>query len=147
MTEPVIPETFGECVNDRFISAEELGDAVWTVRIAQLYREELANEDGGVTMKTTMALANGKGEIHRKRVVLNRTNLEALRAMWGDRVADWVGKRVHLHAIPNAFKGRPGIRVFGSPELAQDVTFDLKLPKKKAQKITLRREKPKAEAA
>jgi hypothetical protein len=141
MTDPISPTTFGECVNDRFISAEEIGEAVWTVRIAQLYREELASEDGGVMTKTTMAIANGKGEIHRKRIVLNRTNLEALRAMWGDKVADWIGKRLHLHAIPNAFRGKPGIRVYGSPELAEDLAFELKLPKKKAQRMTLKREK------
>jgi hypothetical protein len=143
MSEPTIPTTFAECLNDRFISAEELANAIWTVRIAQVYREQLASENGGVQTKTTMAIANGKGEIHRKKIVMNRTNLEALKAMWGDKVADWIGKRLHLHAIPNAFRGRPGIRVWGSPDLAEDVAFDLKLPKKSAQRMLLKRDKRK----
>ncbi len=137
-----IPTTYSECLNPgRFLTAGEIGEAMWTVRVAQLYREELADEDGGAKTRTTMAIANSKGEIHDRRIVLNRTNIECLRAMWGDRVADWVGKRVFLYSIPNAFRGLPGIRIWGSPDLEAELQIEVRLPKKKPQKFVMRREK------
>jgi len=71
--------------------------------------------------------------------VLNRTNAEALAAMFGRETEAWVGKRVKLAAVEVQFgKERvPGIRVVGSPDIPRPVTFELKLPRKRPVKVTL----------
>jgi hypothetical protein len=144
---PEIPETYQDCVTTRFMQAEELGDRKVTLRIAALYREELANEEGGTSTKTTMEFAKANGEVIKKRLVLNRTNLDCLRALWGDKVADWVGHRITIHAVPNCYRGKPGVRVWGSPDLERDVEVDVKLPRKRPFKMTLHRVEPPARAA
>jgi hypothetical protein len=73
--------------------------------------------------------------------ILNRTNAEALAAMFGLETTAWQGRRVTLVSAevqfgPNKVKA---VRVAGSPDLSADVTFDLKLPRKKAQRVTLTR--------
>lgn len=71
--------------------------------------------------------------------LVNRTNAECLKAMWGRDVNDWAEKRVTLmtQLVKVGRKMEPGIRVKGSPELTQPLTFDLKLPRKKAIPMTL----------
>lgn len=132
-----VPETYQDCIDTRFMSAEELGDKKVTLRIAALYREELADEEGGTKVKTTMEFAKANGEIIRKRLVLNRTNLDCLHALWGDAVKDWVGHRITIYAIPNAYRGKPGVRIWGSPDLDRDKAVTVKLPRKRPIAMTM----------
>jgi hypothetical protein len=132
-----VPETYADCVDTRFMTAEELGERKVTLRIAGVYREELADDEGGTKVKTTMEFARPSGEVIKKRLVMNRTNLDCLRALWGERVADWVGHRITIYAIPNAFRGKPGVRIWGSPELEADTVVTISLPRKKPFKMTL----------
>jgi hypothetical protein len=72
--------------------------------------------------------------------VLNKTSAQALSALFTTPETDqWTGKRVTLAAEMVQFgKERLlGIRVKGSPDIAAPVTFELKLPRKRPQKITL----------
>jgi hypothetical protein len=145
-----VPETYQDCVDTRFMTAEELGDKKVTLRIAALFREELADEEGGVKVKTTMEFARPDGSIIRKRLVLNRTNLDCLRALWGDTVADWVGHRLTIHQVPNCYRGKPGVRIWGSPDLEQDVEVTVTLPRKKPFKMVMHKvesARPATEAA
>ena len=146
----VVPETYSDCVDTRFMAAEELGDKKVTLRIAGLYREDLADEEGGTKCKTTMEFSRPDGTIIRKRLVLNRTNLDCLRALWGDRVADWIGRRLTIHQVPNCYRGKPGVRIWGSPDLEQDVEVTVTLPRKKPFKMTMHKvesARPATEAA
>jgi len=87
--------------------------------------------------------AKEKGVIHFKETdrgfVVNRTNAEALAAMFGRETEAWIGKRVKLAAIEVQFGTEkvPGIRVVGSPDIAAPVTFELKLPRKRPQRVTI----------
>ena len=134
-----VPETYQDCVDTRFMTAEELGDKKVTMRIAALYREELADDEGGTKVKTTMEFARGDGSIIRKRLVLNRTNLDCLRAMWGDTVAHWVGRLITVYQVPNCYRGKPGVRIWGSPDLESDLEVTITLPRKKPFKATMHR--------
>lgn len=71
--------------------------------------------------------------------LLNRTNAECIKEMWGREVEAWIGHKITLHTTSVRLKGKvePGIRVKGSPELTEPLTFDLKLPRKKAMPYTL----------
>jgi hypothetical protein len=76
--------------------------------------------------------------------VLNRTNAESLAAMFGPETTVWHGKRVTLRAEMVKFGAEmtPGIRVVGSPDIPKPVHFELKLPRKRPQKMTMQITKP-----
>lgn len=71
--------------------------------------------------------------------LLNRTNAEALKEMWGRETNDWLGHKVTLFTtqVRVGKKMEPGIRIKGSPELTTTRTFELKLPRKKPMQTTL----------
>ena len=55
--------------------------------------------------------------------------------MFGDRVQEWVGKRITLWPDPNVkymTKAIKGIRVWGSHDIPEDMDVKVKLPRKKA---------------
>jgi hypothetical protein len=59
--------------------------------------------------------------------------------MFGPSVKAWIGKNVTLYAQPDVFRGEPGIRVWGSPDLERDLVVQVKLPKRKAFSMTMHR--------
>lgn len=81
-----------------------------------------------------------------KALVLSKINGEACKSMWGLNVNDWIGKKIALYATDKIapYPGRKGadafcIRVYGSPDIAADVTYEFKMPNSPAPfVITLR---------
>ena len=72
--------------------------------------------------------------------LLNRTNAECLRAMFGSRETnDWLGKRLTLmtQKVRVGPKMDDGIRVKGSPDLKEPLIFELRLPRKRPTPMTL----------
>lgn len=71
--------------------------------------------------------------------LINRTNAECIKEMWGRDVSQWIGHAVTLHAqkVRVGKKMELGIRVKGSPELEADLVFDLVLPRKKPVRTVL----------
>jgi hypothetical protein len=71
--------------------------------------------------------------------VMNRTNVECLKEMFGKETNDWLGKRVTLRAedVQVGKRKDMGIRIVGSPDLAQEVSFELALPMKKPRRVRL----------
>jgi hypothetical protein len=67
--------------------------------------------------------------------VMNSTNLQCLRALFGEETDDWTGKRVTLFTMPT--NTGPGIRIKGSPDLTAPVDVVVKLPKKAPIRMTL----------
>ncbi len=61
--------------------------------------------------------------------VMNRTNVECLKALFGKETGDWVGRRITLGAEPT--KTGPGIRVIGSPEIEREVIAEWTPPRQK----------------
>lgn len=75
-------------------------------------------------------------------LLLNSTNGQCLRAMFGKKVQqDWPGKKIVLCQEKDRF-GRDvvdAIRVYGSPDIAQDITVTIDLgPRRKPVTRTLR---------
>lgn len=114
----------------RFVKAGDFKGNDVTLTIANVRIEDLPNDAGGNKVKGIIAFEGKK-----KEWVLNRTNGEALKAMWGRDTGEWIGKRVTL--FPALFNGEPCIRVRGSPDLEEPLTFELKLPRKRPQKTQL----------
>lgn len=126
-----------------YITAAELIGKEPTLTIERVTLEKVesmkANDDeGGGKMKDRWVVyfkesRGGRGWL------LNRTNAECIRELWGREVDGWLGHKVTLHTqtVRVGPKMEPGIRVKGSPELSEPRTFDLRLPRKKPIKTTL----------
>ena len=84
-----------------------------------------------------MSFTKAGGVAVEKGLVLNRTNGECIKAMFGRDVDKWRGKRITL--CVGSFNDEPCIRIRGSPDIAEPVTFDLKLPKKKPKRTRMER--------
>lgn len=108
------------------------------VKKVQLESIALGDDEGGSTKKV-----RDRGVVYfretRRGWVLNKTCAQCLIAMWGTETDNWIGKRVTLYATPVQVgrKREPGIRVAGSPDLAQTITAIVKLPRKRDQPVKL----------
>lgn len=128
--------SFAQLISGRFVTADLLEGQDRTVTIKSVELEALPTEKGGEETKGVVSF----NETDRG-LVLNRTNAEALRAMFGAKLALWVGKRITLYPTTTRRGPEtvPCIRVRGSPDLAQDMTFELRLPRKRPEKVTLKK--------
>ena len=116
----------------RFIKAGDFGGRDVTVQISAIDLEDLPSDKGGDKTKGIISFSGAK-----KKLVLNRTNGECLKAMFGRDTGDWIGKRVTLYAAE--WNGDPCIRVRGSPDIEADVEFELRLPRKRPTKATMKK--------
>lgn len=118
----------------KYIKAASLGGKDRTVTISGVKLEQLEKEDGSKETRGVIYI-----EETPKGWVLNVTNVKCLIALFGTETNDWVGKKVTLYPEVND-QSETGfaIRVRGSPNLTKDVTFTLKLSRKKPRKVTLK---------
>jgi hypothetical protein len=124
-----------------YISAAELaGKPPVTLTIDKVTLElvESLKDDGGGKMKNKIVVYFAESKSGRG-WLLNRTNCEALKELWGRETNDWLGHKITLHTAPVRVgqKMDIGIRVKGSPELTEPRVFELTLPRKKPIKTTL----------
>ena len=133
------PMLFDQLFPGRFIKSADLVGKDRTLTISDVEVERLPTDTGGEKVRGILTFKETD-----RQLVLNRTNGEALKAMFGKSVRDWIGKRVTLYPTTAKFGGADvdAVRVRGSPDIAADVTFALKLPKKKARDVTLTKTVP-----
>lgn len=126
-----------------YITAAELIGKTPTLTINRVTLEKVeslkVNDDQGAGKtkdRIVVYFAESKSE---RGWLLNRTNAECLKEMWGRETNEWIGKKVTLYTtnVRVGPKVEPGIRVKGSPDLQAPLTFDLKLPRKKPTPCTL----------
>lgn len=118
-----------------YLRADQIQGKTPTVTIRDVKMVELEDEKGKVRGRPVVYFAETK-----RGWVLNRTNAQALAAMFGVETSEWKNRQVTIYAAQVQL-GREktlGVRVAGSPELTKALTFDLKLPRKKAQRVTLK---------
>lgn len=119
---------FDQLYPNRFLKAGEFQGKDVTLKITGVMVEELESEKG----------KKGKGivsfERTPKQLVLNRTNGECIKLMFGRNTDDWIGKRVTFFPaqITDSFTGQPtlAIRVRGSPDLAAPKQAAVKIGRK-----------------
>ncbi len=122
-----------------YIAAVEFEGKTPTVTIDHVKLVKLEGEDGKLRERPVVYFRETP-----RGWVLCRTTAQALAAMFGNETDRWTGKRVTLHAVEVQVgrEKKPGIRVKGSPDLTAPVSFELRLPRRKPQTITLVRTDP-----
>lgn len=112
-------------IQGRFLKAADFDGKPWTSPpIANVKLEKLEGNTGPRVRGVLYFEAFEKGW------VVNRTNLECLKAMFGRETDNWTGKRVTLH--PVVWSGEDlAIRVKGSPDIERQIQVEVKLPRKK----------------
>lgn len=123
--------TFSQLYPGKFIRADELNGRPVTLTITDVILEELEREDG--TTKTSPIVSFQETK---RQWVMVRTNGCCLRAMFGDEISDWIGKRVTLYPERDASGLSDSglcIRVKGSPDIDAPVTATIKLPRRRPQ--------------
>lgn len=125
------PVSFDELYPGRFLKAGLLGDKKPTLTIRDVLVEELEGSDG---VKKKAILYFRETDLG---LVACKTNGLCVRQMFGAKVQEWVGKRITLFATE--FNGEPCIRVWGSPDIAEDMSVEISLPKRKPFRMQLRR--------
>lgn len=129
------PTVMEQLYPGRFLSAPLLLGKRVTLTISDVDLEILEGDDGA----KTRGVLTFKGTD--KQLVLAKTNALCIKAMFGNQVADWIGKRVTFHEEPVKFGGetKPGVRVWGSPDIERDMNIKVQLPRRKATDRTLHR--------
>lgn len=133
------PVDYDELFPGRFIKAG-LFQEPRTLTIAGVDVEALPEQSGKERKRGVLSF-KGKD----MQWVLNSTNGQCLRAMFGRKVQDWIGKRVTLICEQDRMGGDTvdAIRVAGSPDMAEEsmaVLIDLG-PRRKPRNRTLTKTK------
>ena len=119
---------FDQLYPNRFLKAGELAGKEATLEITGVELEELEGEKG----KKARGILSFKET--KKQLVLNRTNGECIKAMFGRSVPAWTGKRITICPvnIDAGFSDEPmlAIRVRGSPDIAGDLTVQARIGRK-----------------
>lgn len=129
---------YDELFPGRFLKAGEFKGREITLTIAAVRQEKLPQDDGTEKLKTILAFKETEREY-----VCPKTNGECIKAMFGKNASPgWLGKRVTFFPEGGQkFRFDPtiteAIRVLGSPDIPQTMTFQLRLAKKKPRSITL----------
>lgn len=122
------------CFKNDTIAAVEFEGKTPTLTIDHVKMLDLEDDKGKTKTRPVVYFRETK-----RGWVLNKTNAQALSAMFTAETDKWTGKRVTLAAEMVQF-GKDqtlGIRVKGSPDISGPVTFSLRLPRKRPKDVTL----------
>lgn len=127
------PVDFDQLYPGRFLKSGELLGKKVTVTIDDVSIDELENEKG----KKIQGILYLRGKA--KQIVLNKTNGLCLKAMFGRKLGDWIGKRIVIFQGTTKFGPDTVdcIRIFGSPDIAKDQTVTINLPRKRPFDMTM----------
>ncbi len=120
----------------RFLHSQEFKGKDVTLTIARIEMEELEDENNKKKMKGVISFQESP-----KLLVINRTNSDCLKGMFGRETDAWIGKRITFYPAPfyNNFtkEHTTCIRVKGSPDLKEAVTVTVALPRKKPVQVKM----------
>jgi hypothetical protein len=133
------PVDFDQLYPGRFLKAGELLGRKVTLTMTSIDIEELEGE-GGKKIKATVTFKETE-----KQLVCCKTNGICIKAMFGKVLATWVGKRITI--FPDTWNDEPCIRIWGSPDIAQDQEVEIALPRRRPFKKTMHKMMPKGAAA
>lgn len=127
------PSHFDQLYPGRFLKSGELLGKKVTVKIADIQIDELEGEKG----KKIQGIIFLEGKD--KQIVLNKTNGLCLRGMFGAKLTEWVGKRITIFQDQTKLAGElvDCIRIWGSPDIAEDKNVTINLPRKKPFTMTM----------
>jgi hypothetical protein len=126
------PRDFGDLYPGRFVRATDLKGAKPTVTIDDIDIEELQGDDGAKKVKCILTFR----ETEKKMVACKTVGL-CLKAMFGTKLDAWKGRRIVL--FEDVWNGEPALRVFGSPDIREDMEIEIALPRRRPFKKILKR--------
>lgn len=119
----------------RYLKAGQLGDRRPTLTIKSVNLEKLQDDKGADKTKGVLSFVEIPYEL-----ALNKTNGLCLREMLGRNLERWPGRKITLYrgeVESGSQRGEPAVRVWGSPELTEDRTVEIRLPRKRPLKMVL----------
>lgn len=122
------PVDYDELFPGRFLKAGLFNGKAVTLTIADVDAEPLPQDNGKDRTRGVLTFRETD-----KQLVLNSTNGQCIRAMFGRKVPDWIGKRVTFVPERDRF-GREvvdAIRIAGSPDLSAPIDAEIRMPRKK----------------
>jgi hypothetical protein len=122
--------TFDDLYPGRFLKAGNIPNGKANYTIKAVVRDQVEGEKG-MEDKVVMNF-----EETAMQLVLPKVNAVAIRAMFGGDVQQWIGKRVTLFTTTEimpypARRNEPCIRVFGSPDIMEEVVCEWTPPKRR----------------
>lgn len=127
-----VPGSYSEMFPGRFLKADAMKGKKVTLTIKAIFGEDLISAEEEQTKPEWIVQF-----IERPlEWVMNKTNAFCLFRMFGGDPQSWIGHKVTLFPKPGTWFGEKGeaIRVWGSPELTEDLPITLKFMRKKAEK-------------
>jgi len=123
------PTDWDQLYPGRFMKAGEFQGKKPTLTITAVKLDELEGNKG----KQVKGIISFKET--EKALALNRTNGICIKAMFGKKVQEWVGKRITLFA--GTWNGEDCIRVWGSPDIPAEFNAKVELPRKRPFDMTM----------
>lgn len=122
------PSTWDEMYPGRFLKAGLFKGQAVTLTIKDVTLEELPSDHGPDQVRGILSFKERPMQL-----ALNKTNGICLRKMFGKKPAEWVGKRVTFVPEMDKFGPEPvdAIRIKGSPDITEDMSVEIKMPRKK----------------
>jgi hypothetical protein len=124
-------QNFDELYPGRFIKAGMFNGhpATFTIKSVQ---HDMLEGDKGAEQKVVLSFNETPFE-H----VLPKVNAVCIKAMFGPQVTEWVGKRVTFYGTTAIMpfpkkKDEPCVRVYGSPDIAEEIRCEFNPPRRKA---------------
>lgn len=123
------PVDYDQLYPGRFLKAGLFKGKNVTMTIVSVDIEALPQEKGGDRVRGILSFKETKMQL-----VLNKTNGECMRAMFGRKPQEeWLNKRVTFAPEKDRF-GREvvdAIRIVGSPDISEPIDVEIRLPRKK----------------
>jgi hypothetical protein len=121
---PITEKSYDVMYPGRFLKSADLDGKIVTVTIADINAEELEGDKNKKKREYILTFVGKK-----KAFVLNKTNACLIVQMFGKNPNTWRGKRVTIYPTQCRFgpKMVDCIRVFGSPDVTEDVTVAEKI--------------------
>jgi hypothetical protein len=124
-----LPGSYSEMYPSRFLKADMLKGKRVTMTIKAIFGEDLVSaEDEATKPEWIVQFAERPFEW-----VMNKSNAFCLYRMFGGDPHSWVGHKITIFPQPGTWFGEKGeaIRVWGSPELTEDMPITLKFLRRK----------------
>ena len=135
-----LPDTYSELYPGRFLKADMLKGKHVTLTIKNIDIEELVGEKNKAEPKVVVSFAERPLEY-----VCPKTNGFCMKRMFGNDPHQWIGKRITIYPTTTKF-GRDDvecIRIYGSPDIAEDMPITVPQGRKKAWETTMHKIQPK----
>ena len=138
-----LPGSYSLMYPSRFLKCDMLQGAKVTLTIKNIVGEGLMSEDGGANLEWIVSFVERDLQF-----VMNKTNAFCLYRMFGGDPHSWAGHKITLFPTTTMAFGKKTdcIRVWGSPDIAEDLPITVPQGRKKAWETVMHRMVPKKTA-